>query len=179
MRRSFGIGILAIAGLSALVISASSAAPPARTLTGQMTQLQYLVGTWHCTIAVSAQGKMAAHTDVGTLLFDVEPSNTVGYYISSGPYAAGGFYGWVASKQLWYVSGADNFGGTSFETGSGSGGLMMMTGSTTMQSRTMTTRDKYTKASATKIGDLSQYLKAGRWLTSYNSTCTKTSNKSM
>src|ERR1700736_3280318 len=173
MKKAISIVCLA-AVLGALVtVDRSSAAAP--TLSGKMTKLQYLVGTWSCQTKLPAMGKQPAGTHPGNISFEIEPDNTVGYDVSSPEYSAAGFIGYQAAKNLWWSSGADNFGGVTFESGT-SGDVL--TGMTFFAGKHMTSRDTITKTSDTKYEDLFQIQQSGKWTLGADSVCTKTSNTS-
>lgn len=157
-----------------LLVTPSSAAPPA--LTGKMTKFKYLVGIWDCQTKVPAMQSMPAHTAKGTASFEVAPGNTVGFGITSERYSAAGYLGYLDGKQLWWSSGADNFGGVTFETGkSSSGNVYTMNGSSMFGLSSVPTRDTITKTSDTKYEDLYQLEKNGKWVLGADSVCTKQS----
>jgi hypothetical protein len=163
------VGVLAAAS----AINQSSAAAPA--LSGKMTQLQYLVGTWTCQTKLPAMGNEPAGTHQGSISFEVEPSNTVSYDVSAPEYSAAGFIGYQQAKKLWWNSGADNFGGVTFESGTSESGDVM-TGMTFWGGKHVASRDTITKTSNTKYEDLYQVQKNGKWTLGADSNCTKTSN---
>jgi hypothetical protein len=179
VRKAFVVALIAIAVLAIATKVWSAQAAPSK-LTGPMTKMQYLIGTWSCQTKLPAEDKMPARTMPGTVYFSVEPGNTVGYYLSSKEYSSGGYMGWMASKKLWWSSSADNFGGTAIETGTDSNSrTATMTGTMTMQGQNAPTRDTITKVSDTKYRDLAEVQKNGTWTMQADSTCTKTSNKTM
>jgi hypothetical protein len=142
-----------------------------------MTDLQYLVGTWACQTNLPAMGNTAARTMPGTISFEVEPGNTLGYDVSSTEYSGAGFMGYLDAKKLWWSSGADNFGGVSFEVAtSGTSAKTVMSGTSTQGGQSVPSRDTMTKASNSKYEDLYETQKGGKWTLGADSTCTKTSN---
>jgi hypothetical protein len=171
MKKVFTIACLAVVAGTLLTVSQSSAAAPA--LTGQMKKLQYLVGTWSCTTQLPAMGKEPAGSHKGSISFEIEPGNTVGYDVSSPEYSAAGFLGYQDAKKLWWSSGADNFSGVTFESGTSG---TVITGMTFFAGKHMASRDTITKTSDTKYEDLFQIEKAGKWTLGADSVCTKTSN---
>jgi hypothetical protein len=163
--------------VAAFASTGSAASKPA--LSGSMTKMQYLIGTWSCTTKVAASPSMAASTHQGTIMFSVEPSNTVGYYLRSDMYSSGGYIGWMDSKKMWWSSSADNFGGVTNESGPDTGATSTMIGTTVFQGQSMGSRDTITKISATKYRDLYETQKGAVWSMGADSSCTKTSDKSM
>lgn len=170
MKNAITVVCLLVVIATLLTVSRSSAAAPA--LTGQMTKLQYLIGTWSCMTQLPAMGKEPAGSHKGSISFEIEPGNTVGYDVSSPEYSAAGFLGYQDAKKLWWSSGADNFSGVTFESGTST----VMTGMTFYAGKHMASRDTITKTSATKYEDLFQIEKAGKWTLGADSVCTKTSN---
>jgi hypothetical protein len=180
VRRAIAIAAVSMFAIVAFASVGSSAPPPAPTLSPPVTKLQYLIGTWTCSTKIPAHGSMPAATHNGTIMFSVEPSNTVGYYLRSDQYSTGGYIGWMTDKKMWYSSSADNFGGTTNEAGpdkAGSGSVM--TGTSTYQGQTMGSRDTITKISDTKYHDLYEIQKGATWSMGADSSCTKISNKGM
>jgi len=171
MKKAITIVCLAAVLVALLTVEPSSAAAPA--LSGKMTKLQYLIGAWSCQTKLPAMGKEPAGTHAGTISFEVEPGNTVGYDVSATAYSASGFLGYLAPKQVWWSSGSDNFGGVTFET-SANGNVM--TGMTYWGGKHISSRDTITKTSDTKYEDLFEIQQAGKWTLGADSLCTKTSN---
>jgi hypothetical protein len=157
---------------------ASSATAPA--LSGKMTQLQYLVGTWTCTTRLPATNKMRAQTITAKSVYWVDSANAIGNYYSSKPYSSSGFMGWMASKKLWWNSGADIFGSVSSETGKDSGtNVHVMTGTNLYQGQVATSRDTMTKISNTSYSDVFQLVQNGAVTFRGTTTCNKVSSTSM
>ncbi|MDQ6767837.1 MAG: hypothetical protein M3Z41_08515 [Candidatus Eremiobacteraeota bacterium] len=172
--KASALGFAVAVVVAGLLVTPSSAAPP--TLTGKMTKLNYLVGLWNCQTKVPAMQSMPAHTAKGTASFEVEPGNTVGFRITSERYSAAGYLGYLDVKQLWWTSGADNFGGVTFETGkSSSGNVYTINGSSMLGGSSVPTRDTITKASDMKYEDVYQLQKNGQWVLGADSVCTKQS----
>jgi hypothetical protein len=180
VRKAIAVAALSTFAVAAYATIALSAPKPAPALTGPITKLQYLIGTWSCTTNVAASPTMAASTHQGTMMFSVEPSNTVGFYLQSDIYSTGGYIGWVDAKKMWWSSSADNFGGVVSEAGPDSAGAgSTLTGTTLYQGQTIGSRDTITKISDTKYHDLYEIQNGGAWSMGAESTCTKTSDKSM
>lgn len=180
MRSILLIGFAALAVFGASSSVASSDMVPASALTGKMMQVQYLIGTWSCTTKVSAAGKMAAHTETGKNIFWIEPGNTIGNYYSSKGYSASGYIGWMTSKNLWWSSSADRIGGIGLETGKDtSTKVQLMTGTEWFQGQPSPSRDTITKNSDTSFRDVFEMKTNGSWSGVADSSCAKTSNKTM
>jgi hypothetical protein len=156
--------------------AASSDSAPA--LSGKMAALKYLVGTWNCTTKVPAYGNMPAQTVQARNIYWIEPGNVLGNYYSSKPFSSSGFIGWMASKNLWWNSNADVYGGTALLTGKDSAGnVHVMTGTSWSQGKATASRDTMTKNSDASYSDEFVEL-AGDKVTFHVSTaCTKTSDK--
>ena len=156
----------------------SSGATP--TLSGKMTHLNYLVGTWTCTTKVAPIGKMQAQTISAKSVYWIEQGNVIANYYSSKPYSSSGFTGWNASKKLWWSDGSDIYGGVDFETGKDSGtNVQVMSGTNWFQGAVATSRDTMTKTSDTSYSDVFQATQNGKVTSQGSSACTKASNKTM
>jgi hypothetical protein len=173
-----------IATAAALLILAVSpcteslGAPP--TLSGKMTQLKYLVGTWTCTTKVASIGNMPAQTIPAKSVYWIEQGNVIANYYSSKPYSSSGFFGWMGSKKLWWSDGSDIYGGVDFETGKDSGtNVHVMTGTNWSQGDVSAARDTMTKTSDTSYSDAFQLMKNGKLIFQGTSVCTKASNETM
>jgi hypothetical protein len=173
MKKAISIVCLAAVLGALLAVDRSSAATPA--LSGNMTKLQYLLGTWACQTKLPAMGKEPAGTHAGTISFEIEPGNTVGYDVSAPEYSAAGYLGYQEAKKLWWSSGADNFGGVTFESSTNGN---VLTGMTFWGGKHISSRDTITKSSNTKYEDLYQVQQGGKWTLGADSICTKTSNTS-
>jgi hypothetical protein len=175
------VTIIAAAAILILAVSpraASSGAAP--TLSGKMTQLKYLVGTWTCTTKVAPMGNMKAQTIPGKSVYWVEQGNVIATYYSSKPYSSSGFLGWMDSKKLWWSDGSDMYGSVDFETGKDSGtNVQVTTGTNWSQGDVSTARDTMTKIVDTRYSDSFQLTQNGKVLFQGTSACTKTSDKTM
>ncbi len=83
-----------ISAVSACFVFAAfcTAAASAQALTGEMAPLQYLVGTWDCSVdAMQPSGAM--RHDNGTLSVAVAPGNTLSQTITSPMFSIVGLYG--------------------------------------------------------------------------------------
>ncbi len=101
-----------------------------QTLTGKLTRLQYLIGTWNCVTKAS----MIQQTQTGHYHFWIEPGNVIGNEYSATGYSDSGYIGWMPSERRWWSNSAGRFGGISYETGEASAtNVQLMTGSTWFQ----------------------------------------------
>ena|SRR5579863_4319054 len=169
-------GLISVAVI-AIVATSSRAWPDASpSLTGKMSQLNYLVGSWTCTTKIPAFGKAPAQTITATVTHWIEPSNVIGSHYSSRPYSSAGFTGWMASKKLWWSDGGDEGGATTFETGADSGtNVQVMTGTLWYQGQTSTVRDTMTKISDSSYSDFFQGRQGGKVIFEGKVVCTKSS----
>lgn len=87
-----------------------------------------------------------------------------------------GYYGRVASKNLWWSNGADRFGGVSVETGKG---MQVMTGTNWFQGQASPIRDTLTKIANNSYLDVFAMQTGGKWSTVAANRCTKTSNRTI
>ena len=175
MKKAISIVCLVAVLASAAAINQSNAAGPA--LTGKMTQLQYLIGSWTCQTKLPAMGKEPARTEKGTISFEIEPGNTVGYDVSGSKFSAAGYLGYQQATKLWWSSSADTLGEVTFESGaSGYGNVNVMTGMTFYAGKHTSSRDTITKTSETKYEDLYEVEESGKWTLGSDSVCAKTSN---
>jgi hypothetical protein len=176
--RIFGLISIAIVAVIAMGSRAWSDAPP--SLTGKMSQLNYLVGSWACTAKIPAMGKTPARNIPATDTYWIEPSNVLGSHYSSKPYSSAGFIGWIASKKLWWSDGGDEGGATTFETGADSGtNVQVMTGTLWFQGQTSTVRNTMTKISDSSYSSIFQGLQGGKVIFEGKVVCTKSSDRSM
>ncbi len=174
IKRAGAILCLAIA-VAAVSAHPSSAAAP--TLSGKMLQLQYLVGTWSCLNKMAAMENMPAATAESTASYEIEPGNTIAYDSSSPGFSSAGFFGYLAAKQLWWESAADNHGGVFLGSGKGGKSLVLAgSGTTATDGGATPQRDTFTKLSDTKYEVRAEVKEAGKWVLGVVSTCTKTSN---
>ncbi len=158
-----------------LSVGAASSATPA-SLTGSMTPLQYLVGTWKCDTKVAAMNNMPASTHSGTMSFDITDGNVLSYELEESPYASAGFIGY-SNQGVWWTTSADNFGGVTSESSpGGQGGVIVMNGVTMQGGKNVSSRDTITKSSDTKYEDLYETEQGSNWSMVADSVCTKTSN---
>lgn len=168
--------VLVVFGASSSIASSNTAA--SSTLTGKMTNLRYLIGTWSCATKVSAFGKMPAHTETGKTLYWIEPGNTIGNYYGAKGYSSSGYLGWMASKKLWWSNSADRFGGVAAETGKNSiTNAQLLTGTLWSQGQSSPIRDTMTKNADTSFRDVVEVKTNGTWSVVADSACTKISNK--
>lgn len=171
-----GIAALAVIAASSSASFSDSTSEPA--LTGKMTHVQYLIGTWSCATKVAAFGKMQAHTETGKTVYWIEPGNVVGTYYGSKDFSSSGYLGWMASKNLWWSNSADRFATIGLETGKDSDtNSRVMTGTFSFQEQPAKSRDTFTKNSDTSFRDVVELETNSAWSVVADSTCTKTSDK--
>lgn len=161
---------------SLFITSASASA--ALTLSGKMTKLHYLVGTWSCRTTVASTASMPAETETGTISFEVEPSNAIGFDLTAPKYSASGFIGYSTLNRTWWSAGSDNFGGVTLETGKSTdvANVIVLTGTTLQGTDRVATRDTITKTSDTRYEDVYETRRGSSWKMSADSVCAKTSN---
>ncbi|MDQ6766239.1 MAG: hypothetical protein M3Z41_00275 [Candidatus Eremiobacteraeota bacterium] len=168
--------VLIVFGASSSIASSNTA--KSSTLTGKMTSARYLIGTWSCATKVAAFGKTAAHTETAKSLYWIESGNTVGSYYGAKGYSSSGYQGWMASKNLWWSSWSDRFGGIGAGTGKDSGtNAQLLTGTRWFQGQPSPVRDTMTKNTDTSFRDLVEVKTNGTWSWVADSACTKISNK--
>lgn len=166
-----------LAGLVLLGASMHIATPDAAraaTLSGKLTRVQYLIGTWSCVTKVSTP----AQTQTGRYRFWIEPDNVIGNYYRAKGYSGSGYIGWMPSERRWWSNSAGRFGGISYETGENSAtNVQLLTGSTWFQGQPSPSRDTITKDSGTRFRDVFEMKTKGKWAVVADSSCTKTSDK--
>jgi hypothetical protein len=102
------------ASLTAVAIAAFIAFPaPAKAadtmLTGQMAAFNYLLGApWTCTTQVPAMHDMPAHTEQGTVTFEVAPRNIIHDHVSSENYMGDDYFGYSSRMSNYWTASADN-----------------------------------------------------------------------
>ena len=175
------IAVLSATAVAVLALSPGAASSEAMPkLSGKMSELQYLVGTWTCTTKIPANGKMRAQTISAKRFYWVEPENVIGTYYNSKPFSSSGFMGWSDTKKLWWSNGSDVYGAADILTGKDSGtNIQVLTGTNWYQGQTSSSRDTITKTSDTRYSDFFEILQGGKVTFQGTSVCAKTSNKVM
>jgi len=170
----------ALMSIASLIVfgtyTASSDVARAATLTGKLTGVQYLIGTWSCVTKAS----LPPQTQTGQYRFWMEPGNVIGNYYRAKSYSGSGYIGWMPSERRWWSNSAGRFGGISYETGEGSAtNVQLLTGSTWFQGQPSPSRDTITKNSGTSFRDVFEMKTNAKWSVVADSSCTKTSNKAI
>jgi hypothetical protein len=168
------VAIVCLIFVLTTVCAARSSSATAPALSGKMLQLQYLVGNWSCSDTMYHMGNnMPAFTRTNTVSYRAMWGGTIAYNFSSPDFAAGGFYGYLDSKKLWWNSAADNHGGVFLGTGKG-GPNLVLTGTGTVYDGSSThQRDIVTKVSGTKYMERVEIESNSKWVVFVDSTCSK------
>lgn len=175
MRRSMtSVGILSVLAAAVIVAAPSASASAGNSMpssSGSMgSHMAYLIGSWNCTVKLSAMMGNPASTDHGTMTFAMTPHQTIHAHVAAADYAQDAYYGYDPKTKTHWTTAADTEGVIAVETSKDG---VTFTG-TSMQGGTSTpTRDTFTHPSASTIRDLTELEMSGKWATLADSLCTK------
>jgi hypothetical protein len=171
---------MAVALLSASVVSVGAAQQGPPKPAAEMAQLAYMEGTWSC------QGKMfeTPMGPAGTMASTADIRRDMGGHVQSGtikgtapnqPPFEGRFHTvYDAGTKQFVMLWVDNMGGWAQNSSSGwKGEVMVYEGDGHMGGQTMKGRDTFTKTSATSMKHTSEIQVSGKWTLAGEETCQK------
>jgi len=163
------LGILA---LLALVLTGTAPAS-AQTLTGEMASLQYLAGTWDCSVTATMPSGTNQQENA-TLTMAAATGNVLSQTITSPMFMLSGFFGYNAQLAKFYSNTVDNMGGVSTQTAArGAPGHTVWTGTSAQGGQTVPSRSTDDKLGDTKIHHVGEVNLGGTWTKVVDATCTK------
>jgi hypothetical protein len=170
------ISFIAFASCGAMVslifLPASADTPSGQTaLTGNMAAMQFLVGSWDCTVKVAAMQGQPATTDHGVVAYTVVPGNAIHSHVAASDYASDNYSGYVDSSKSYWMSTIDAFGDVSSETSTDG---KVFSGSSTGGGRTSQIRDTLSHPMSNTIRDVQEVQSNGTWQTATDASCTRT-----
>jgi hypothetical protein len=163
------------ASLFAVAVAAFIAFPaPAKAadtvLTGQMASFNYLLGApWTCTTQLPAMHGMPAHTEQGTVTFEVAPRNIIHDHVSGENYMGDDYFGYSSRMSNYWTASADNQASYGIQTSTDG---RTFAGTTHMGMMAMDVTTTYTKASANSIG-MTQVMSGGGQSATVSTSCTR------
>lgn len=172
MRRSIlfiGVlsAILAVATSSATVSADSSMTSSSGSMGDHMA---FLIGSWNCSVKLSAMMGNPAGTDHGVVTFSKSPGNTIHAHTAAADYASDQYYGFNPKTKTHWTSATDTGGALVSETSKDG---VTFVGTTNADGMSTPTRDTFTHPSASKIRDLTEIEMKSTWSTLADATCTK------
>lgn len=163
-------------GVFAFCTLAFSWAAPAsaQTLTGEMVKLQYLVGTWNCSVTAMVPPG-GTKQESGTLTFAPAPGNALSQMINTPTFSAVGFIGYDAQTKKFFQNTVNSMGGVGSQSAdSGSAGhTVVFSGTATEGGQIAQSRDTDVKVSDTQISSVTEVNIGGNWTKVAEATCTK------
>jgi hypothetical protein len=163
------------ASLCAVAVAAFIAVPaPAKAadtaLTGQMASFNYLLGApWTCTTQLPAMHGMPAHTEQGTVTFEVAPRNIIHDHVSGANYMGDDYFGYSSRMSNYWTASADNQASYGIQTSSDG---RTFTGTTHMGMMAMDVTTTYTKPGANSIS-MTQVMSGGGQSATISTSCTR------
>lgn len=156
--------------LFAMVTGAVAPANAAGALTGKMTTMQFLVGSWNCNVKIGASPGQPATTDHGIVAFSVTPGNTLHNHVTASDYAADTYTGYTEKTKTFWMNTVDAYTNLSGETSTDG---KIFTGTTMGGAGKSPLRDTLTHPTATTIRDYQEYQAKGVWHMASESLCTR------
>ena len=155
------------------LVFACSAPAFAQTLTGEMASLQYLAGTWDCSVSAMMPNGSTQQQNA-TLTMAVGNGNVLSQTITSPMFMLSGFFGYNPQLSKFYSNTVDNMGGISAQTAAhGTPGHTVWTGTSGLGGQMMPSRDTDDKISDTQIHHVGEINMGGNWTKVVDATCTK------
>jgi hypothetical protein len=159
----------AIAVVPAAAGESAPAASPA-ALTGHMTSMQFLIGSWNCSVKLPAGSGEPATTDHGVVAYSVVPGNAIHAHVTAMDYADDSYIGYVDKAKLFWTNTIDAYGALSGETSTDG---KLFTGSSAQGQVKMKVRDTISRPKQNTTRDLQEFQSNGSWHMASDSTCTR------
>jgi hypothetical protein len=162
----------AFCALAVLVVLPASAdmPPPSAALTGNMSAMQFLIGSWTCTVNIAAMHGQPASTDHGILTYSVVPGNAIHSHVTANDYAEDYYSGYVDAQKSYWMNAIDAYGTVSTETSTDG---KVFTGSSTSEGTKSKIRDTFTHPTADTTRDVQEVQSNGAWQTATDASCTR------
>ena len=172
--RQFSLCAAFVCSMAALALLPAAADTPAAAsamaLTGKMSSMQFLIGSWNCNVKIAAMQGQPAATATGIVTYSVVPGNAMHSHVTAKEYASDYYSGYVDKSKIFWMNTIDAYGNSSNETStdgkvySGPG----MGGGATMQ-----IRDTFSRPTPNTTRDLQEVQTKGAWHMATDSTCTR------
>jgi hypothetical protein len=154
-----------------IILPASADMPPAETaLTGSMSAMQFLIGSWTCTVKIAAMHGQPAATDHGVITYSVVPGNAIHSHVTASDYAEDYYNGYVDQAKIYWMNAIDAYGTVSTET---SADGKLFTGSSTSGGTTSNIRDTFSHPTSDTIRDVQEVQSNGAWQSATDASCTR------
>ncbi len=163
----------AVACAMAMLIFLPAAAdmpPPQSALTGNMSAMQFLIGTWSCTVKLAASQDQPARSEQGVVTYTMVPGNAIHSHVSASDYASDYYTGYVDEAKIYWINTIDAYGSVSSETSTDG---KVFTGSNTGGGTTSKIRDTFTHPTPDTTRDLQEVESNGAWQTATDASCTR------
>ena len=154
-----------------IFLPAAADMPPMPTaLTGNMSSMQFLIGTWSCTVKVAASQDQPATTDQGVVTYAVVPGNAIHSHVTASDYSSDYYSGYVDKAKIYWMNTIDAYGTVSSETSTDG---KIFTGSSTGGGTKSKIRDTFTHPTPTTTRDVQEVESNGAWQTATDASCTR------
>lgn len=151
-------------------VSADSSMSSSSSGAAMGDRMAYLIGSWNCTVALSAMMGNPASTDHGKLTFSMTPNKTIHSHVAAADYAQDSYYGYDAKTKTHWMASADTQGVIVTETSKDG---VTFTGNSMAGGMSTPTRDTFTHPSASTIRDVTQIEMKDKWTQLAIADCTK------
>lgn len=148
----------------------STPAPTPPALTGQMTSMQFLIGSWNCSVKLPAGNGQPATTDHGVVAYSVVPGNAIHAHVTAMDYADDSYIGYADKEKMFWTNTVDAYGTLSGET---SADGKLFTGTSAQGTVKQTIRDTISRPKQDTTRDLQEFQLNGAWHMASDSTCTR------
>jgi hypothetical protein len=156
--------------LLALLPASADSPPPQTALTGNMAAMQFLIGSWNCSVKVAAMQGQPAITDSGVVTYSVVPGNAIHSHVTASDYASDNYSGYDEKSTSFWMSTIDAFGDVGSETSTDG---KVFSGSSTSAGTTSQIRDTFSHPTSTTIRDVQEVQSNGSWTTATDASCTR------
>jgi hypothetical protein len=154
-----------------LFLPAAADMPTAPTaLTGNMSAMQFLIGSWTCTVKVAAMHGQPAATDHGVVTYSVVPGNAIHSHVTANDYASDYYSGYVDPAKIFWMNAIDAYGTVSSETSTDG---KVFSGSSTSGGTKSNIRDTFSHPTPDATRDLQEVQTNGAWQTATDASCTR------
>lgn len=154
-----------------IFLPASADTPPPQTpLTGGMSSMRFLIGSWTCTVKVAAMHGQPATTEHGVVTYSVVPGNAMHSHVTTSDYASDNYSGYDDASKTYWINTIDAYGTMSSETSTDG---TVFTGENTTAGVKSKIRDTFTHPAADSARDVQEVQSNGDWVTATDASCTR------
>jgi hypothetical protein len=152
-----------------IFLPAAADMPPAQpALAGNMAAMQFLVGSWSCTVKIAAMHGQPAATYHGVVTYSVVPGNALHSQVTASDYASDNFSGYVEDAKLYWMNAIDAYGTVSNETSTDG---KVFNGTSTGGGTKSTIRDTFSHPTSDTTRDVQEVQSNGEWQTATDAAC--------